>query len=113
MMTPAKIAVILRTTRERLGLTQAQLAARAGCSRITLIAIEKGQGAQQRTLEALSQALGMHLTATGTAHTHAPTVSLAPSREGIPIPHFTGRLTLKDMMRVARIERATGRRVYG
>ena len=58
------LADTIRSARERLGLTQAQLAERAGCSRITIIAIEKGQGAQQRTLEAIATVLGMQLATT-------------------------------------------------
>jgi transcriptional regulator with XRE-family HTH domain len=102
------LADTIRLTRERLGLTQAQLAVRAGCSRMTIIAIEKGQGAQQRTLEAIAAALGMQLaTAVPTPAGEAATNMESPAPR-----RFTGRLTLKDMMRVARIERATRRRVY-
>ena len=101
------LADTIRSARERLGLTQAQLAERAGCSRITIIAIERGQGAQQRTLEAIATVLGMRLDTTVLAPTEAATKAESP------VPRrFTGRLTLKEMMLVARIERATRRRVY-
>lgn len=101
------LADTIRLARERLGLTQAQLAERAGCSRMTVIAIEGGQSARQRTLEAISAVLGMQLATTASAPLKA-----APRTE-VPVPRrFTGRLTLKEMMLVARIERATGRRVY-
>lgn len=101
------LADTIRLARERLGLTQAQLAARAGCSRMTVIAIEGGQSARQRTLEAISAVLGMQLATTASAPLKA-----APRTETLAPRRFTGRLTLKEMMLVARIERATGCRVY-
>ncbi len=104
------LADTIRGAREHLGLTQAQLAKRAGCSRITIIAIEKGQGAQQRTLEAIAAALGMRLDIVTTPA--SANEGAAIGGENAAPRHFTGRLTLKEMMMVARIERATGRRVY-
>ncbi|WP_297388345.1 helix-turn-helix transcriptional regulator [Acidiferrobacter sp.] len=103
------LAETIRSARERQGLTQAQLAARAGCSRMTVIAIEGGQSARQRTLEAVAAALGMRLDITTPAFANE---GAAIDGENAAPRHFTGRLTLKEMMMVARIERATGRRVY-
>ena len=56
------IGEVIRQLRERLGLTQLQLAARAGVTDTTLRSVERGRKAYHRsTLVALASALGTNV----------------------------------------------------
>lgn len=52
----------IKGRRKALGLTQAELAHRAGVSRATLIAVEQGSVTQTDTLRVVAEALGVQLT---------------------------------------------------
>lgn len=100
-------ASMVKARREAMGLTQQQLAERAGCSRVTLIGLESGQSVQQRTLEAVLTALDLRLEMQEVAKEDAAGENPA---------NFTGdargRLTIKQLMAAARLEYATKKRVY-
>ncbi|MFW7413925.1 helix-turn-helix transcriptional regulator [Demequina sp. SO4-18] len=57
--TLASLGAALRAERERAGLTQGQLATRAGVSRATVIALESGSRFETVTLLATMKALGL------------------------------------------------------
>lgn len=71
LTTPARVGAAIRGARTREGLTQTQLAGRAGVSRRWLIALERGQGERAELGKILDtlDALGLDL-------------SLATSRSG-------------------------------
>lgn len=99
------LAETIRTEREGHGLTQTQLANLAGCGRITIVAAELGYNMQHRVMVAITSALDMDITILPDPVIASP---LSPS-----VPRtYTGRLKIKDMMAVSRIERLTKKRVY-
>lgn len=75
-MIPLDLAKVIVSSRQRLRLTQAELAARASVSRRTLSAVETGQGTNDigfRKLERILNALGYSFSIT--AQTTRPTES--------------------------------------
>lgn len=70
LTTPAQLGAVVRGARTRAGLTQAQLADRAGVSRRWLIALEHGAGERAELGKILDtlDALGLALIATQDHH---------------------------------------------
>ncbi len=81
----------IKGRRKALGLTQAELAHRAGVSRATLIAVEQGSVTQTDTLRVVAEALGTQLTLEqGVPAPENPWVSppVLPARRGQRFPNI-------------------------
>lgn len=67
LTTPAQVGAAIRGARTRAGLTQSELAERAGVSRRWLITVEQGQGERAELAKILDtfDALGLYLVLTG------------------------------------------------
>lgn len=60
-----KLRTIIKEAREKCGMTQEQLADKAGISRATIARIELGQGASMHSIKDIAFALGLEPAALG------------------------------------------------